>query len=692
MVFKYKFFYALAGILLMITFASFQTKTNQPMNNPLFPRFNEAIDFKNLKPEHVSGATERIIALTKDELAKIYVLKDGERTFDNTMRVYDDLTDKLGTVLSNIYLMSNVHPDSVLRAEAQKSIESLSKYSNEIGLDEKLYMAIKAYSLLPECKQLSLEKQRFVTKTVIGFERNGFALPKEKRDELKKIQDKLAEIDLQFSTNINDYVDSLIVDEAGIDGLPDDYKTTHKTADGKYSIDLSYPSYIPFMKYSKSEKTRKELYLKYQNRAAAKNLAVLDEILIYRDKMAKLLGFPTYAAYQLEDKMAKTPKQVWDFESDLTSKVRAKALKDYDELLTIKRNYLGDPSQDHINPWESSFYNNLLLVQKYQLENEKVKEYFEVDNVISGLFKITQSLYDLKFEEIKNASTWHQDVKCYEIRRDGQLAGIMYLDLHPRPNKYNHAACFQMINSKKTVNGLQIPVASLVCNFPRATAEKPALIAHSDVETFFHEFGHLMHHILSNTELSAQTGFGVANDFVEVPSQFFEHWAWDYNSLKLFAKHYKTGEVLPIELYHKMLSAKNVGSGIQTQQQIFYGTLDMTLHDRFIPGGPETTTDVVKRLQNSITLYPYLDGTHFQAGFGHLNGYGAGYYGYLWARVYAEDLFTPFAEKGIMDKATGVRFRDIVLARGATVDELQSVTDFLNRKPNSDAFLRYLGL
>jgi thimet oligopeptidase len=682
----------ICALLSIIGLTSFHIKTDNTMNNPLFPEFNKAIDFKNLKPEHIAKATDQIIDETKASLKKIYAIKDSERTFDNTMRAFDDLADKMSSVSSIIYLMNSAHPDSNIRNEAQKSVEKLSKYSNEIGLDEDLYKAIKAYSLSAEAKLLSPEKAKFVKKVVIDFERNGFALSKEKRDELKKIQDKLSEISLQFDKNINDYNDSLIIDDKDIEGLPEDYKAAHKTADGKYNIDLAYPSFIPFMKYAKSDKARKELYIKFQNRAADKNITVLDSLLIYRDKMAKLLGYSTYAAYQLESKMVKTPQRVWDFETDLTAKVKVKAQKDYQEVVEVKKTYLGDASQSIINPWEGSFYNNLLLLQKYQLDNEKLKEYFEVSNVINGLFQVTQSLYDLKFEEVKNASVWHKDVKCYEIKRNGQLAGIMYLDLHPRPNKYGHAACFPMVSSKKTANGFQIPEASLVCNFPMATKDKPALITHNDVETFFHEFGHLMHHILSNTELASQTGFNVANDFVEVPSQFFEHWVWDYNSLKLFAKHYKTGEVLPVELYNKMIAAKNVGSGTQTLQQIFYGSLDMTYHDKFLPGGNETTTDVVKRLQNSIVLYPYVEGTHLQAAFGHLNGMGAGYYGYLWAKVYAEDLFKPFAEKGIMDKATGVRFRDIILTRGATVDELQSVKDFLGRDPNSDAFLKYLGL
>jgi thimet oligopeptidase len=251
---------------------------------------------------------------------------------------------------------------------------------------------------------------------------------------------------------------------------------------------------------------------------------------------------------------------------------------------------------------------------------------------------------------------------------------------------------FGMIPGKKVKNDYQIPTASLVCNFPKATDELPALLPHSDVETFFHEFGHLMHDLLTRAELASQAGTNVARDFVEMPSQIFENWAWDYESLKLFAKHYKTGDVLPKELHQKMLAAKNVGSGLHVLQQIFYGTLDMTYHDKYDPNGNVSTTELVEKLQNEITLYKFQEDTHFEAGFGHLNGYAAGYYSYLWALVFAEDMFSVFEENGILNQEMGLKLRKIVLERGSTIDEMEIVKEFLGREPNDQAFLKSIGL
>jgi thimet oligopeptidase len=278
------------------------------------------------------------------------------------------------------------------------------------------------------------------------------------------------------------------------------------------------------------------------------------------------------------------------------------------------------------------------------------------------------------------------------VKEQGNLVARFYLDLYPRKNKYNHAAMFGMIPGKLVNNEYQIPTASLVCNFPKATAEMPALMPHNDVETFFHEFGHLMHDLLTKAELASQAGTNVARDFVEMPSQIFENWAWDYEALSLFAKHYKTGEILPKELHQKMIAAKNVGSGLHVLQQIFYGTLDMTYHDKYDPNGKTSTSELVEELQNEITLYKFQEGTHFEAGFGHLNGYAAGYYSYLWALVYAEDMFSVFKENGIMDQKTGLKLRKLVLEKGSTVEEMDIVKDFLGREPNEQAFLKSIGL
>lgn len=682
----------LLTILLIVAGLVSCTKIDKKMKNPFFNELNQVIDFKSISTKSVTEATAESINIARETLNQIYQIKNDERTYENTVLALDNIYNNLMKVNEITSLLAYVHPNDDIRNECLKSIGDFGKFFNEISLDEDLYNAIKTYSLTEEAIKLGGSQKKYLVETVEDFERNGFALSKEKRVELKEIQDKLSDLGIQFDSNISSYEDFLIVSDDEIDGLPDDYKKSHKQEDGTYKIGLEYPSYVPFMKYSKSDKARKELTKKYKNTAADKNLKVLKQILIEREKMAKLLGYKTFAEYRIENRMAKNPKNVWDFENSLKVKVREKAERDYAELLEIKRNYTKDNEVNKIESWEASFYNNILLKENYDLDNQKLKEYFEVGNVIDGLFKISQHLYGVKFEKVENPSVWNDEVLFYEVKENNNLIARFYLDLYPRKDKYNHAAMFGMIPGKKIGETYQIPTASLVCNFPKATDDKPALMPHNDVETFFHEFGHLMHDLLTKSELASQAGTSVARDFVEMPSQIFENWAWDYEALSLFAKHYKTGEVLPKELHEKMLAAKNVGSGLQVLQQIFYGTLDMTFHDVYDPNGTKTTTELVKELQNEITMFDFQDDTHFEAGFGHLNGYAAGYYSYLWALVFADDMFSVFEQNGVMDQNTGLKLRKIVLERGSTIDEMEIVKEFLGREPNEKAFLKSIGL
>jgi len=668
------------------------TKIDKKMKNPFFNELNEIIDFESITSKDVLEATVESITKGRESLKNIYSINNDERTYENTVLELDNIYNDLMKVNEITSLLAYVHPNEDIRNECLKSIGDFGKFFNEISLDEDLYNAIKSFSLTQEATHLDGPEKKYLIETVEDFERNGFALSKEKRVELKEIQDKLSDLGIQFDSNISSYDDFLIVTDEEIDGLAEDYKKSHKQEDGTYKIGLEYPSYVPFMKYSKSDKARKELTKKYKNTASDKNLAVLKQILIEREKLAKLLAYKSFAEYRTENRMAKSPKNVWDFENSLKVKVREKAERDYSELLEIKKNYTDNNKANKIESWEASFYNNILLKEKYQLDNQKLKEYFEVGNVIDGLFKISQHLYGVKFEKVENPSVWYKDVLFYEVKENNQLIARFYLDLYPRENKYKHAAMFGMISGKKIGNKYQIPSASLVCNFPKATDEKPALMPHNDVETFFHEFGHLMHDLLTKSELASQAGTKVARDFVEMPSQIFENWAWDYEALSLFANHYETGEVLPRELYEKMVAAKNVGSGLQVLQQIFYGTLDMTFHDLYDPNGTKTTTELVKDLQNDITMFEFQDDTHFEAGFGHLNGYAAGYYSYLWALVFADDMFSVFQENGVMDQNTGLKFRKVVLERGSTIDEMEMVKEFLGREPNEKAFIKSIGL
>lgn len=677
-------------ILLLFTglILSFQSDSENP--NPIYNSFNEPINFAAITADHIAQATISVQNETNESMDQIIQIADDEKTFENTFLAIDDLSANLSDVYATIYLLSSTHSDSLIRNTALESRVTLGQYWNQISLNEDLYKAAKSYSESEDAKLLQGFKAKFVLETIEEYERNGFALSLEKRNVLKEINDEISSFSNKFNENISTYKDNLIVSEEEIDGLPEDYKKARKLEDGTYKIDMSYPSVGPFFRLSNSEDARRKLQMKFSNRAYPDNIEVLQDLLKKRLEMAQLLGHKSFAAYRLQSRMAKTPERVWEFENSLKEALKEKSKKDYDELLEIKRTKQTEVNT--INAWETSYYSNILKKEKYQLDGEEVKLYFALDDVLAGLFSITQTLFEYEYREVKDPSVWNEEVRMFEVYQDDKLKGRFYLDLFPRDNKYGHAACFPLRNGKMTAEGYKVPTASLVCNFPKPTEEKPSLMTHSQVNTLFHEFGHVLHHMSTTAELESQSGTNVSRDFVEAPSQIFENWTWNYDALKLFAKHYETREVLPKALFDKMLAAKNVGSGMAASGQVFLGTFDMTLHDLYDPNGSKTTTDVLKSVQSDISLIEYVEGTHFHTAFGHLTGYGASYYGYLWSKVYAQDMFSIFDEKGILDTTTGIRYRDIILSSGSSRDELELVKEFLGRDPNNEAFLKELGL
>ncbi len=650
------------------------------------------IAFESLTKDGIKTSSKETIQRAEKALNKIYAISNKERNTSNTLIALDDLIAEVMKIHAITTLMAYVHPEKNLREEALKQSAQLSKFFNKLGMDRQLFQALKNYSTTSEAKALNDAQRKFLDETLRDFRRNGLELDDEKQKKIKKIQDELSDMAIEFEHNINAHEDYILITEEESKGLPEDYKEERKTREGKYKIDLSYPSYIPFMKYAENDELRKDLSIKFRNIAADKNLAILKKILIKRKELASILGYSSYAAYQTEVRMAKGPEHVWKFEEKLKEKVKKKALRDKKELLEIK-NANSSKSSDTIYSWQGAYYTEKLLKEKYEVDHEKIKTYFSLDNVLEGLFDIVEKLYGIQIEEIKKEkSVWHKDVRQFVIRESHQDIAGFYLDLFPRKGKFHHAACFDMIPGKATSNDYQHPVSALVCNFPTPGQNQPSLLPHGDVETLFHEFGHLMHQLLTRAELATQSGTSVSRDFVEMPSQIFEHWAWHPEALSLFARHYLTDEMLPDELINKLNDSKNVASGIHNLQQIFYGTLDFTLHDRYDPEGEKNTSELVEKLQEEITLYPFVKGTHFEAGFGHLMGYAAGYYSYLWAKVYAEDMFSIFKEKGILNPDAGQKLRKTILERGSEKDEMEIVKDFLGRKPNEKAFLLSIGL
>ena len=662
-------------------------------SNPLLVQFNQVNDFARLRAEHVPQATDITLDRANQMLADILAVPDADRTFENTVHPIDKIYTVLGRVEDPIYLMEQVHPDVAVRTACDSAIIKFSKWETDFSLNEDLFNAVQTYGKTDESKSLAGVNKRFYDDVLKSFLRQGFGLSKEKRDEVKKLKNKINELGLEFDKNISDATDTLVVTEEEMDGCPDSFKKSVAAGDGMYKLDISYPTRVMFMRYSNSEEVRKRYTEKYLNRAAPENLKVIADMATKRENLAKVLGYKSYAAYVLDDRMPKTPKTVWNFESDLLNSLQDKMHGERQELLDLKSKVEGKPAKV-INYWELSYFENKLAEQKYSLDDQKVREYFEMHNVINGLFTVAQTLYGLKFEEVQNPSVWHPDVKMYSVtdKASGKKLGYFYLDLFPRENKYSHAAHFGISKGMATSQGYQYPIAALVCNFPKPTKDQPSLLPHDDVTTFFHEFGHLLHGMVTTSPLYTYAGTGVDRDFVEAPSQFFENWTWHKESLKLFAKNYKTGEVIPDSLLNRMLAAKNMTSGGDYAFQVFLGELDMTLYDKWTQGNADSVLAISRRLHKAVLDWVETPNTARIASFGHLNGYAASYYGYAWSKVFAEDMFSVFEKEGMMNPKTGKRFRDTVLAPGGTKEPMDLVREFLGREPNQEAFKRSLGL
>jgi thimet oligopeptidase len=643
------------------------------------------IDFSAMTADSLNQLTHQTLLQTKQIIEEIKH-RGAETSFEQSFLRMDDLYNLLGRAHNLLDLMSYVSPREDIRQQAMKSLAETGKMFNEIALNVDLYKALK-----PVYENHSWEgwKQRLADKIMKSFERNGCNLDEHQRTELKKIKDRISDLGIAFSNNIDSEHHEFHFTEKEIEGLPESYLSQRKQKDGTYLVTLDYPDYHPFMKYCRNDEARKKLYTAFTIRAVA-NKEVLKELITLRNQMAAMTGYKSYAEFAIDDNVANTPAAVWQFENHLKEKATDKAKKDYALLMEIKTKETGDSSP--IMPWQTAYFSERLMESAYQINSEKLKEYFPLNSVLKGIFTICEKLFDIRFVEVNTTPVWHQEVRYFEVMRNNSMIASFYLDLFPRKNKFSHAACFGITAGKLLTDGsYQKPCVALVCNFPKPTETTPALLTHDDVETLFHEFGHLVHHLLTTSPVYYFAGTNTAIDFVEVPSQLFENWAWDYESLKLFARHYQTGETLPQDLHERMMASRNVNSGIFLLQQVFYASLDMTYHDGY-DLSKNSTTDAVRQLQNSITLFPYVEGTHFETSFGHLKDYAAGYYSYMWSRVYADDMYYQIKKEGLLNPEAGKKYLHEVLEKGATVDEAQIVKNFLGREARFDAFLRHNGI
>ena len=646
--------------------------------------------------QEVPQSIKDALAAADAVIAKVIAVPDSDRTYENTMLPLDDMDVRLDQAISLPLFMANVSTDANERNLSRASEQFVVDWYIETAKREDLYKAVKAYAdTKPE---LTGERKRALEFTMRDYRRAGMDLPEDKRNRLKEIEKELSRMGIEFEKRIADDDTRVPLNTWDLAGVPKDVIDRQDKVANLVLFKLDGPSYGELMDNCTNSATRQKAWIMYRRRAGAENVNLLQQMIKLRAESAQILGYGNFVDYVVEDRMAKNSQTVRKFYDEVVPLVAEKAKADYELFQKAKREYTKNATTK-LYPWDYAFYKNYLQRSKYSVDSNKIAEYFPMERVVQGLFDITSRLYGIEYKDITSKAgelglpVWHEDVKLYEVvdKSTGETLGRMYTDLYPRPGKYTHAACWQLHPRKEWADGkVDLPLAALVCNFTKPTADKPSLLQHDEVETFFHEFGHGLHGMLSKTNLARFTGTRVARDFVEAPSQMMENWVWEKESLSLFAKHYKTGQPLPATLLQSMLDARTLGSGMETQGQFFLGLLDHEVHTK--ADGNVETLAVEEEVYNRTTQYEYVPNTMFQASFGHLVGYEGAYYGYLWSLVYAQDLFSQFLEKGVLSQEAGMYYRTKILQRGGSMDEMEMLKDYLGREPKMDAFLRHLGL
>lgn len=632
---------------------------------------------------------EARVKLEKD-LAALIAIPQAERTFENTIMGYERAFDNYGNALGMSGFLSYVSTDKKFRDAANDLQMQISQYMVDVATRRDVYKAIREYT--DTNPRLDPVQAKLVKEMLIGFKNSGMDLNDADLEKFKALNKEKAEYIIKFDKNIQEYKDPLAVTQEQLQGLGEDYiKKLSKTDDGKYLVTLDYPDYVPFMQNADDEQARKELEFKFNRRGGQENVELLEKTLTLRREIARLLGYKNHAELRLEDRMAKNPKTVMAFLKDLQKKLKPLGKKEDKEMIAYKNSKTGKNSRT-LYSWESGYWSNKFRKENLELDSEKIKEYFPSQVVIDGMLDLFGGVFGITFEPV-DIPVWHPDVKAFKIKdkASGELVAYFYMDLYPREGKYKHAACFGLVEGEEKQDGTyQIPFVAIVANLNKPSGDTPSLLKHSEVETLFHEFGHVLHNALTKAKYSAFSGTSVSWDFVEAPSQMLERWAWDPQVLKKISKHYKTGESLPDDLIKRMIAAKNFGAGGMYLRQDFFAQYDMTLHTA------DTTPDTTKlyfELTKKIRGLPLTKGTIPQASFGHImGGYDAGYYGYLWSEVIAEDFFGEFKKNGIFNPETGLKFRREILEKGGTLDEEKMVENFLGRPADNKPFLKSIGL
>ncbi|MDP8567843.1 M3 family metallopeptidase [Methylophilus aquaticus] len=677
--------------------------------NPLLavgglPRFNE------IRPEHVSPAIDSLIA---EGRALVEQLATAQATPDwqNFVQPIETFSEKLSRSWGPVGHMNAVVNTPALREAYNDNLAKLTDFYSDLSQDERLYNKYKAIQHSAEYATLNAAQRTIIDHEVRGFKLGGAELPSAEKARFKEIAEKLSRLGSKFEENILDHTNDfnhVVTDAAALEGLPDDALQAAAEAakeEGKqgYLFTLHFPSYMPVMQYCENRDLRETLYRAYVTRASEfsppdadgkpkwDNTHLIADLLKLKQEEAMLLGFNNYAELSLATKMADTPAQVIDFLDTLAKRAKPYAEKDMAEL----KAYAEKLGFADMQAWDVPYISEKLRQDKYAFSDQEVKQYFPEAKVLAGLFKVVETIFGVQVRKV-DAPVWHQDASFYEISdQQRQPIAYFYLDLYARQSKRGGAWMDECITRRKTANGIELPVAYLTCNFSAPVGDKPALFTHDEVITLFHEFGHGLHHMLTQVDEYSVSGIkGVEWDAVELPSQFMENFCWEWDVLRHMTQHIETGEQLPRALFDKMVAAKNFQAGMQTVRQIEFSLFDMRLHSQFDPAGSQTALDVIEQIRDEVAVLRPPKWNRFPNSFSHIfaGGYAAGYYSYKWAEVLSADAYSLFEEMGVLSQEAGSRFKQEVLAQGGSRPAMESFVAFRGRAPSMDALLRHNGM
>jgi peptidyl-dipeptidase Dcp len=675
------------------------------MNNPLLTDFVtpfETAPFDRINPTHFLPAVQAAILEGKEDIAAIKA--EPVPTFENTIEALDRSGKRLGIVAGIFFNLNSAETNEEIQSLAREISPLLTEHGNDILLDQVLFQRVEEVFEQQDQLRLTAEQTTLLEKTYKSFVRNGAKLTGDKADHLRKIDQELAQVSLKFGENVlaetNKYV-HFVAEESDLEGLPEGIKEAaaqiaeEKGEPGKWAFTLDYPSYIPAMTYAKNRALRETLFMASGTKCAKgdelDNQEIIKEILKLRHDRAVLLGYKSHADFVLEERMAKNPDQVISFLDSLLEKAKPKALAEIAEVAAFAKELDG---LEHLKKWDFGYYSELLKKEKYALDDELLRPYFQLEKVIDGVFQTAEKLYGITFAPNSDIPIYHKEVTAYEVKdKNGKHLSVFYADFFPRPGKRNGA--WMTSYKGQSIKGSEDirPHVSIVCNFTKPTKSKPSLLTFNEVTTLFHEFGHALHGMMANGAYESLSGTSVFWDFVELPSQIFENWCYEKACLDLFAKHYQTGEKIPEELIEKIKKASNFQQGYQTVRQISFSLLDMAYHSKD-PKGISSIFDFEEEVMRPTDLLPKVPGTLMSTSFSHIfqGGYSAGYYSYKWAEVLDADAFELFQEKGVFDKITADSFVKNILSAGGSEHPSILYKRFRGREPKQDALLKRAGL